>query len=130
MTAPAPRWSDKQVEQLVGNLLRYGVLGAAAVVLCGGLLLLAHHGLDPVEQRWSTPEPTALRSLRGIVAGALRLDARSVVQLGVVFLIATPIARVFLSLVAFVLQKDRLYVVITAIVLAVLLYSLLLSGAL
>jgi len=125
----APRWSDKQVEHLVGNLLRHGVLGAAAVVLFGGLLLLAHHGLEPVQHTWATPEPAALRSLGGILAGALRLDARSVVQFGVVLLIATPIARVLLTLIAFTLQKDHLYTVITAIVLAVLFYSLFLSGA-
>ena len=39
-------------------------------------------------------------------------------------LIATPIARVLFSVVAFALQRDRTYVVVTLIVLAVLLYSL------
>lgn len=128
MTGPS-HWSDHQVEQLVGNLLRYGVLSAAAVILAGGILLLLHHGLESTTQHWTTPEPASLRDLAGIFAGAVRLDPRSVVQLGVVLLIATPIARVILSLVAFALQKDRLYMAITAIVLAVLLYSLLFSGA-
>ena len=48
---------------------------------------------------------------------------------GLLLLIATPVARVALSLVAFVLQRDRLYVGITAFVLALLLASLV-GGAL
>ena len=46
------------------------------------------------------------------------------IQLGLLVLIATPIARVAFSLVAFALQRDRIYVIVTLIVLAVLLYSL------
>jgi uncharacterized membrane protein len=46
------------------------------------------------------------------------------VQLGLVLLIATPVARVAMSLVAFILQRDRVYVVVTLIVLAVLIFSL------
>jgi uncharacterized membrane protein len=43
-------------------------------------------------------------------------------------LIATPIVRVFLSIVGFAIERDRLYVVFTVIVLIVLLYSFLGSG--
>jgi uncharacterized membrane protein len=53
---------------------------------------------------------------------ALRPDA--IVQLGLVLLIATPVARVAMSLVAFILQRDRVYVVVTALVLALLIFSL------
>jgi len=122
------RWSDKEVEQVVGNLLRVGVLLAAGVTLVGGVIFLAHHGMDRPDYRLFTPEPTGLRGLASIVAGAVAFDSRSIVQLGVVLLIATPIARVFLSLIAFVIQKDRLYTVITALVLGLLMYSLFFSG--
>ena len=44
-------------------------------------------------------------------------------------MIATPIARVALSLLAFVKQHDRTYIVVTAIVLGLLLYSLTGAGA-
>jgi len=46
------------------------------------------------------------------------------VQLGLVLLIATPMVRVALTLVAFLWQRDRLYVCITAFVLALLVYGL------
>jgi uncharacterized membrane protein len=44
------------------------------------------------------------------------------------FLIATPIVRVAFSIVGFAMERDRMYVVFTLIVLAILLYSLLGSG--
>jgi len=40
-------------------------------------------------------------------------------------LILTPVARVGFSVVAFVVERDRMYVAMTLVVLAVLLYSLL-----
>jgi uncharacterized membrane protein len=47
-----------------------------------------------------------------------------IAQLGLAVLLATPVARVAASSVGFLLEGDRLYVAITAVVLAVLLVSL------
>ncbi len=52
------------------------------------------------------------------------MEPRSVIQLGLLLLIATPIARVAFSVVAFAVQRDRVYVGLSAVVLAVLLWSL------
>jgi uncharacterized membrane protein len=122
------RWSDEHVEQLVGNLLRAGVIVAAIVTALGGVALLARHGGARADYRLFVGEPAALRSVAGAVGSALRLEPRGIVQLGLVLLIATPVARVLLSLVAFVLQRDRLYVAVTAVVLSILLFSLLFGG--
>lgn len=126
MTEPRvpDRWTDEQVERFVGNLLRYGVLSAALVALVGGVFYLASFGSTPVHYREFTGEPPRLTSVAGVVGGVLALDPRAVIQLGLLLLIATPIARVAFSLVAFIRQRDRTYILITAIVLAVLLYSL------
>ena len=126
-TPPAdPRTArDHAVEPLLGNFLRYSVLTAAAIVLVGGVLYLARHGGERVDYHVFRGQPAALSTLRGIVAGAVTLDARAVLQLGVLALLATPVLRVAFSLVAFVIQRDRMYVVITSIVLALLAFSLL-----
>lgn len=116
------------MELVIGNLLRIGVLLAAGVTVAGGIVLLLQHGGERPDYGVFR-EDSGLRSVGGIVAGAARLDGRSIVQLGVLLLIATPVARVGFSLIAFLLQRDRLYVAITAIVLAVLLFSLFLGGA-
>ncbi len=118
------RWSDHEVEQMIGKLLRAGVLIAAAVVLIGGVMLLMQRGTTPVEFRTFSTASSPLQGLVGIFHGALALDASAIVQLGLVLLIATPVMRVALTLVAFALQRDKLYVLITAVVLALLLYGL------
>ena len=118
------KYSDEAVEQLLGNLLRAGVLIAAAVVLLGGIFFVLHNGSQPAGHHVFQGEPAELRSVTGILVAAWHLEARAVVQLGLLLLIATPVARVAFSLVAFLLQRDRLYVLITAIVLGLLLFSL------
>ena len=118
------RMTDTKAEQIVGQLLITGVLLAAAVVAVGGVLFLAHHGSAMPEYHFFQGEPQSLRNLGQIVAGALRLDGSAVIQLGLLLLIATPVARVIFSVVAFAMERDRTYIVITLIVLAVLLYSL------
>jgi len=120
-----PRVSDEAVEQLVGRLLQVGVLVAAAVTLAGGILLVAQHGPSPADYGTFRGEPDYLRSLVGILRAALSMDSRAIVQLGLVLLIATPIARVAFTLVAFALQRDRVYVGVTLLVLALLLFGLL-----
>jgi uncharacterized membrane protein len=116
--------SEWQFEQILGNLLRAGVILAAAVVLAGGTLYLIRHGREPQGLHVFQGEPAALRSLEGIVSSALRLRARAIIQLGMLVLIATPVVRVALSVIAFLLERDWTYVVLTWVVLAVLLYSL------
>jgi uncharacterized membrane protein len=128
MTGIASRWSDRPLERLVGLLLQGGVLAAAAMVLVGAILLLVQHGVERVDFRVFHGTPAALRSLTSILRGAAHLDSRAVVQLGLLLLIATPVARVALTLVAFVVQRDRLYVVLTAIVLALLAFALFFGG--
>ena len=118
------RWSDEQVNQLIGNLLRVGVIIAAIVAAIGGALYLAQHGQQVADYREFRGEPPELRSLRGILSSALALHSPAIVQLGLLLLIATPIARVAFSLGAFLIQRDRVYVVVTSIVLALLLFSL------
>lgn len=72
--------------------------------------------------------PSELRTLSGIFTSASHMHSRGFIQLGIVLLIATPIARVVFSAWAFAAQRDYTYVVVTLIVLAVLLYSLLTGG--
>ncbi len=124
MSDRGSRVSDDTVEQFIGRLLQIGVLFAAMVTLVGGAILLVQHGRSPTDYATFRGEPAFLRSLAGIVTAALSGDSRAIVQLGLVLLIATPIARVAFTLVAFALQRDRVYVGVTAIVLALLLFGL------
>jgi uncharacterized membrane protein len=125
MSGPGRRWTDPQVEQFLGNLLRYGVLLAAAVVLAGAVLYLFQHATDRPADEQFRGEPQELREPGLIVRDALALDGRGVIQLGLLLLVAVPVARVAFSVLAFALERDHLYTAITLIVLAVLFFSLL-----
>jgi uncharacterized membrane protein len=122
-------WTDKTIEEIVGNLLRVGVSLSAFVVLIGAAIYLARHGREPASYKVFHGEPSDLRSLSGIVRDAFHLRGRGIIQLGLLLLIATPVARVAFSIWGFAEEHDRLYMIFTGIVLIVLLYSLLGSGS-
>ncbi|MGA9966653.1 MAG: DUF1634 domain-containing protein [Terriglobales bacterium] len=122
-------WTDKTIEEIVGTLLRVGVSLSAFVVAIGAAIYLARHGREPANYRVFHGEPSDLRSLSGIVRDAFRLHGRGIIQLGLLLLIATPVARVAFSIWGFAEEHDRLYMIFTGVVLIVLLYSLLGSGS-
>jgi len=117
-------WSDQRMETVIANLLRAGVSLAAALVLAGGAVFLAGHGGEMLDRHAFRGEPADLRSLRGVFEGVAALRGPAIIQLGLLVLIATPIARVAFAAYGFGRQGDRLYVAVALIVLAVLLYSL------
>lgn len=119
------RWTDEQVENTIGNMLRIGVILAGAVVLAGALVYLFRHGAEFPDYRAFHGEPNDLKTLSGIWHQTLSGHGRGLIQLGLLLLIATPIARVAFSLFAFLRLRDRLYVVVTLLVLSTLLYGLL-----
>jgi uncharacterized membrane protein len=121
--------SDQRVEEIIGDLLRAGVVIAASVVSLGGIVYLVRHGAEAPNYRVFHGEPADLRGVSGIIADARSFSGRGIIQLGLLLLVATPVARVIFSVAAFAIQRDWTYVVITLIVLAALGYSLL-GGAL
>lgn len=122
--ASARSWTDRRMELVIGNLLRAGVVFSALVVLFGGAIYLARHGHSPTDYRVFHGEPSDLRSIGGIFHDAFAMRGRGIIQLGLLLLIATPVARVAFSIFGFAEERDRLYVVVASIVLLVLVYSL------
>ncbi len=123
-TASGHAPAQEHVEQMVGNLLRIGVLIAAFVTVVGGIAFMIHHGSLVPDHSVFRGQPEMLSTLTGVISGAIALQPAAIVQLGIVLLIATPVARVLLTLIAFAVQRDWMYVLISAIVLALLMYSL------
>ena len=121
-------WTDQKIEVIIANLLRIGVTTAAVIVICGGIVFLLRHGTASVRYGSFAGEPANLTHWSGILHAAFSLRARGIIQLGLLILIATPVARVAFSAFAFALERDWLYVGVAGFVLIVLLYSLLGSG--
>ena len=121
----ARRTTDRQVELWIGTLLRVGVIVAACIVLAGGVWYLSVHGMEVPWYGTFRGEPVFLRHITALVAAVLSGQSAALIQLGLVTLIAVPIARVAVSIIAYALQRDWLYCIVTALVLAILLFSLL-----
>lgn len=116
---------DRRLEGEMGHLLRAGVLLAAAVVFAGGVFYLTQfHGVR-VDFHTFTEESASLRKVPGIFSSAFHLRSLGLIQLGLLLLIATPVARVVFAVVGFYLERDRMYTIVSLIVLAVLVFSLL-----
>ena len=125
MADPNGLRTDQKVEQIIGSLLRIGVVLSALVTLLGAILYLGHAGRHLADYRVFRGEPLDLREVSAIVTSALAGRREAVIQLGVLILISTPIARVVFSLVAFAVQRDGMYVAVTFLVLVILLCGLL-----
>ena len=115
---------DRRMDEIIGALLRFGVILAAAVVFAGGVVYLVRYGWSTARYGIFQGEPSDLRHIGSILRDALAFHARGIIQLGLLLLIATPVARVIFTVFAFAHERDWTYVAVTLVVLTLLLYSL------
>lgn len=120
---------DKDVQLLLGTLLRVGVLISSAVILLGGIIFLSTQSNAVVSFSEFKPEQVKISSIANIFEGLKTFDGLAIIQFGVLLLIFTPIARVVFSIFSFLIEKDYMYVVIGIIVLCVIITSLYLDVA-
>lgn len=119
-----PAQTDAPFARVLGMVLRCGVIASATVVLWGGIEYLLRHGGVSANYAIFRGEPADLRSVGAIIGDASRGSARGVIQLGVLLLIATPVARVAFSVAGFVRRRDWLYAGVGGLVLMLLTYAL------
>jgi len=123
------------VDTAISTLLRVGVISSVTVIAIGLVMTFVHHP-EYVTSAQSLHELTEARAqypnhVLGVIDGVRELRGQAIVMAGLLLLIATPIARVALSIVAFIIERDRLYTAITAAVLVILLvgFAIGLQGA-
>ena len=116
------------IEIIISFILRGGVLLSGGIILLGTLLYFLRVG-------GVTATPASLKAMvfphtpGDVFAGLAHGDPESVIMLGLMVLIATPVSRIAVSIVAFALEKDWRYVAITTVVLLILIISFLLGKA-
>ncbi len=115
-------FQDKDLQSFVGNLLRWGVLIAMGIVIIGLVLYLFQYGRSVAD--YSTFDAEGTFQLRRFYTALKAGDSKAIMELGVIALIATPIARVLFTMIGFWLEKDRLYTFIAFLVLCIIAYSL------
>ena len=116
--------TDSNIEKMMGNLLRFGVLISGAIVTIGGVFYFSQHANELANYRKFISEPKRLTEFHLVLDGLLRGRGRSIIQMGIFFLIATPITRIAFSVVGYILEKDYLYVALALIVLIIILINL------
>lgn len=120
---------DKDLALIIGNIMRWGVIISLALTLLGGVIYLFSHAYETVSYtQFVESDYSVLEILRNTFTGVLRLDGEALIILGILLLFATPVIRVVFSLIGFILEKDKLYILITLIVLAIIFISI--SGGL
>ncbi len=108
-------------------LLRVGVIVSIVLILTGVSVTFVHHpeyfSSRPALGALTSPETHFPSTLGGVVDGVRQWRGQALVMAGLLVLIATPVARVALSVVIFVIVRDKVYAALTAAVLAILLLS-------
>ena len=114
---------EHSLEIAMGRMLQIGVTIAALVVLFGGVMYLAQNSGSLRDYEHFHAATPATTTVSGIVASAAHFDPRGIMGFGILLLIATPVCRVIFGVIGFAVLRDRLYTVISLIVLGVLLFS-------
>jgi uncharacterized membrane protein len=117
---------------ILGNVLRLGVIVSAIVISFGFALFLAqnpwHSSSSYLEYHPNiVPHGNFDVGLSGIASGLVALNAFAVIELGLLILLATPVSRVFLSIILFRMEGDIIYVYLTTAVFLILLFSMLVT---
>ena len=124
-----PRW----VDLAISRLLRGGVLISIAIVLSGVIFTFVHHhdyltSRAALRHLTDADQPFPSR-LSDVLRSSEQARGQALAMLGLLLLIATPVARVALSIVIFVIERDPLYVAITALVLILLVTSFIVGAS-
>ena len=115
---------DRDMQLIMGNLLRAGVVLSMTVVFIGGLIYLMGYGKQVANYSEFVMDESGFFSLASIWTGMLEMNGKAIIQLGILLLIFTPISRVILAVFSFLLERDYLYVLIGLIILSIILFSL------
>ncbi len=117
------KFKDKDIQGLIGQVLLAGTVISISIVFTGGIFYLYRHGHTVADYTKFKGIPAFIRDFSGIVKGIADIKGQAIIQAGIILLIATPILRVICSAIGFALEKDYMYVGISALVLFIIFVS-------
>jgi len=125
--------SSSRISDVIAIILRGGVYISGTILVVGLVAFLiqspSSRGLVTQVLRSSTVSPDIPTSFGAVGQGLRNGSATAIIELGVLVLLATPVVRVAASIFLFLFEADWLYTALTAVVLALLLISIFLLGA-
>lgn len=124
-----PHNKSKNLALVIGNIMRWGVVISLSVTFIGGVVYLSDHPGEKVSYKVFTEQDHSVAEIfMGTWRGILDFKGEALIMMGILLLFSTPVIRVLFSLLGFIIEKDKLYIVITLIVLAIIFVSI--SGGL
>jgi len=116
--------NDKDLQIILGTLLRVGVVASMTIVLLGGIVYIVFNPTNHVNYANFHPHSAKYSSIGAVFSGLLNMDGAAIIQFGILLLIFTPVLRVVFSVFGFLIERDYLYASIGLFVLSVILFSL------
>jgi len=118
------KWGDPDMELIISRLMRYGIVLASLIVIIGCITFLVKHGAEKPHYSQFVGQPEQFKNVSGIVSSLTSMNGLGLIAFGLLVLIGIPVMRVAFSIISFMVEKDKTYVIITCIVFALLLFSL------
>jgi uncharacterized membrane protein len=119
------------LERRISTVLRGGVLTSLALIVIGTIMTFLQHpeylSASGDLSRLTTPGAAVPNSIGLVMDGVRAGQGQAIVGSGLLLLMLTPVARVVVSLAALIRQRDRTYMLLAALVLAMLALSLILG---
>ncbi|AHC50785.1 membrane protein [Sulfolobus acidocaldarius SUSAZ] len=104
-------------DSVMSYTLRIGVIISIALIILGFILLAQDPtALQRLASRHSIFNTSRVSPIQ-VLQGLNRFDGVDYILFGLIVLIATPVIRVILGLAGFIAERNKLYIVITFIVL-------------
>lgn len=114
---------DAALVRLTAIVLRLGTALSLLLIAAGGALATARHpgSLASAQEylRLTRPSAAGPHAAAEILRGALRLEGKALIMLGVLTLLATPIARVAVSVALFARRGERAFAIMALAALAI-----------
>ncbi|MGZ3872698.1 MAG: DUF1634 domain-containing protein [Mucilaginibacter sp.] len=118
------KFKDTDIQALIGQVLRLGMIVSISIVFFGGVIYLYRHGHSVPNYKVFRGIPPFLQHTGSLLQAAFQIKGQAIIQLGVILLVATPILRVVFSMIGFMLEKDYMYVTISFLVLLIIFASM------
>lgn len=117
-------FTDKDLQKIIGGVLKYGVWLVLIVAITGGIIYLSNHGHEIVHyDHFVENDQSIFTVFHEIISGVSKLNGEAIIFLGIFLLFLTPFVRLLLSLISFILEKDLLYISITLLVIGIICIS-------
>lgn len=123
VTPPQPPDTEANVYVDVYRLLIAGMIVSSILFALGIVRALLRPQYIPLSTRWVRSQYHVTTVVRGIMHG----DPTAILLVATVLLILTPVARVVVSIVAFLVDRDYKFVVVTSIVFLVMVITVILG---